>query len=169
MGDDQSFPGVEYALIVSNHVIHWIKNKEALFTRLYNKLAAGGQFAFATKDGTPEFPPNSIMKRALDDLVSPDFVDTLLKKKWSFQNTIGYQKLAEFAGFEITSAVVETSYYQWTSVDDVLNFFAAISQGDINRDSINQKTLQEFKELHEKQLLTEKVPYYTLHMVLTKV
>ena len=109
------------------------------------------------------------MKRALDDLVSPDFVDTLLKKKWSFQNTIGYQKLAEFAGFEITSAIVETSYYQWTSVDDVLNFFAAISQGDINRDSINQKALQEFKEHHEKQLLTEKVPYYTLHMVLTKV
>ena len=64
VGGDQLFPGVEYALIVSNYVIHWIKNKEALFAQVYDKLAAGGQFVFTTTDGTPVFPPNSIMKLA---------------------------------------------------------------------------------------------------------
>ena len=44
--DDQTFPRVSYAVIFCNSVIHWIRNKEALFTRLYDKLAVGGQFCF---------------------------------------------------------------------------------------------------------------------------
>ena len=82
--DDQSFPRVGYTLVFSSYVINWIKNKEALFARLYDKLATGGQFAFVTLDGTPEFPPSSTMKRALNDLLSPDLVDSLSKKKGSY-------------------------------------------------------------------------------------
>ena len=166
-GDDQSFPGNGYALVFSNQVIHWIKDKEALFARLYDKLAAGGQFAFVTLDGIPEFPP--IMNKALCELVSPDFVDHFIKKKTSIRNTKDYQEMAESAGFEITSATVETSNDQWISVDEFLEFWAGVCQGDIVIDSIDQKTLQDFKEHHEKELIAEHVPFKILYMVITKV
>ena len=124
VGDDQSFPGVGFTFVFSNHVIHWIKNKEALFARLYDKLATGGQFAFVTMDGIPEIPP--MMNKALCELISLDFVDNLIEKQTSVRNTKDYQKLAESAGFEVTSTTDETLYKQWTSVDSLLNYFVGL-------------------------------------------
>ena len=59
--------------------------------------------------------------------------------------------------------------YKWTSVDDLVKFISAVSQGDIDIASIDQKMMQSFKEHHEKKLVAEKVPYYPLYIVLTKV
>ena len=165
--DDQSFPGVGYALTISIDVIHWIKDKEALFARVYDKLAAGGQFAFVTMDGIPEFPP--VMKKAWCDLISMDFVDDFIKKKTSIQNTTDYQRMATSSGFEITSVTIESKYKQWGGVVDFLDYWAGISQGDIEIGSIDQTKLQDFKEHHEMALAAEKVPFKVLFMVLTKV
>ena len=132
--DDQSFQGVGYTLIFSNQVIHWIENKEALFARLYDKLAAGGHFSFVTLDSIPEFPPT--YKRALNVFVSQDFIDHFIE---NIGNATDYQRMAESVGFEVTSTTVETKYKQWTSVDELINYCAGISQGDVDVDSIDQK------------------------------
>ena len=38
VANDQSFPGYDYQLIISNHVIRWIKNKQCMYTFLTLKL-----------------------------------------------------------------------------------------------------------------------------------
>ena len=85
-------------MIFCNGVIHWIRNKEALFTRLYDKLAVGGHFYFVTSDGTPVYPLAT--KRALSELISPDFEDNLMYRKQTYLSAAEYQKLAESVGIK---------------------------------------------------------------------
>ena len=167
VGHDQSFPGVGYKFIFSNQVIHWIKHKETLFKRLYDKLAAGGQFAFVTSNGTPTYPPTT--KRALSSLISPDFEDYLFQQKLAYQSAAEYEKLAESVGFKVTLVDSLVSKLEWTSVDDFLNFWAAVSHGLIAIASVDHKALQDFKEYHEKDLIAEKVHFKLLYIVPTKM
>lgn len=163
VADDQSFPGDEYAVIVANHVIHWIENKETLFTRVYDKLAAKGQFAFVALSGTPELGPT--MKRALRELVDPKFIN--------FQNshcldTPEYQEKAESVGFKLTSAEVATTYQHWKSMDEFLSHCAGLSRGEIDLGSIDHEALENFKKHYEKELIAEKIQLNVLSMVLNK-
>ncbi len=83
VANDQTFPGEGYDLIVSTHVIHWIKNKQALFNRLYSKLAPGGSFGFVTYDGPPNNP--KMVRKGLSVLISPDFENNLMYTRMNFK------------------------------------------------------------------------------------
>ena len=45
-GDGENFPGDDYDLVFANCVVHWIKDKDAVFWRVYQSLRPGGRFAF---------------------------------------------------------------------------------------------------------------------------
>ena len=71
VADDQSFPGKGYDLIISNQVIHWIKDKKSVLSRTYNKLAPGGSFGFVTYGSTLVLP--EAISEGFRVLVGPDF------------------------------------------------------------------------------------------------
>ena len=82
--DDKTFPPGPYDLVFSNTVIHWIKEKEALFKHVYQNRHRGGCFAFTTANGVLPLP--EIGKRLFDKLVSPDFIEWMLTKKIVYWN-----------------------------------------------------------------------------------
>ena len=45
-GSSESFPSGPYDTVFSNHVMHWIKDKESAFWKVYENLRVGGKFAF---------------------------------------------------------------------------------------------------------------------------
>ena len=83
VANDQTFPGEGYDLIVSTHVIHWIKNKQTLFNHLHSKLAPGGSFGFVTYDGTPIFP--EVVSNGLSELISSNFENDLLRVRMNLR------------------------------------------------------------------------------------
>ena len=48
VASDKDFPEGEYNIVFSSDVIHWIKNKDTAFKRVYKNLKPGGQFGFTT-------------------------------------------------------------------------------------------------------------------------
>ena len=53
-GNSDNFPQGPYDLIFSNHVMHWIKDKEAAFQNAYKNLAKGGRFSFDATESVSE-------------------------------------------------------------------------------------------------------------------
>ena len=166
VANDQSFPGYDYQLIISNHVIHWIKNKQAAFKRIYERLSHGGKFIFVTYDGTPELPP--VVGRAFSELIAPGFKEYLTQQKMTFLNSKEYHAIVESAGLEVTNVQVQESYIQWKSVGDFLQFWAGICQGEINLESIDSMVLQEFKKNDEEELASQCIPLQVLYVECTK-
>ena len=166
VANDQTFPGEGYDLIVSTHVIHWIKNKQALFNRLNSKLAPGGSFGFVTYDGTPEFP--QIVRKGLSVLVSPDFENNLLYTKMNFEKKETYHILANSAGFNVASAKVVHKELPFVNVDDFLEFWSGVSHGDFSVSDVDEKKLKIFKENHEKDLVSVPISLETLCLVVGK-
>ena len=118
VANDETLSRENYNLIVATHVIHWIKNKQALFNRLYSKLASGGSFGFITYDGPPSYP--QIVSKCLSVLVSPDFEENLVYTRMSFKTKESYHTLANLAGFNVASAKVVHRELTFVSVDEFL-------------------------------------------------
>ncbi len=156
VANDETFPGEGYDLVVSTHVIHWIKNKQTLFNRLYSKLAPGGSFGFVTYDGPPNHP--QIVRKGLSVLVSPDF-----EKKET------YHILANSAGFNVASAKVVYKELPFGNVDEFLEFWSGVSHGDFSVNDVDEIKLNIFKEKHEKDLVSNPINLETLCLVMEKV
>ncbi len=53
-GSSEDFPEGPYDLVFSNHVMHWVEEKESAFRNVYKNLRAGGLFALnSAEDATP--------------------------------------------------------------------------------------------------------------------
>ena len=167
VANDQTFPGKSYDLIVSTHVIHWIKNKQALLNRLYSKLAPGGIFGFLTYDGTPEYP--QIVSKGLSVLVSPNFEKNLKYTRMNFETKESYHTLANSAGFNVASAKVVHKELTFVSVDEFLEYWSGVSHGDFSVSDVDEMKLKIFKENHEKDLVSNPINLETLCFVVEKV
>ena len=166
VANNQTFPGEHYDLIVSTHVIHWIKNKQALFNRLFSKLAPGGSFGFLTYDGTPEFP--QIVRKGLSILVSPDFLSNLLRGQAIFESKETYQSLATTAGFNIAHSQVIPKLFLYHTVEELLEFWSGVSHGVFSVSNVDEEKIKSFKENHEKELASDLINFDTFCMVVEK-
>ena len=103
--DDKTFPSGQYDVIFSNIVIHWIKDKKGLFSRVHQNLCPGGRFVFTTFDGEQTFPP---VAQKIFNLISPDFYHKMLYEKQVFLTRSEYQRMASEAGFNQVSMTLKT-------------------------------------------------------------
>ena len=166
VANDQTFPGEGYDLIVSTHVIHWIKNKQALFNRLYSKLAPGGSFSFVTYDGTPTH--SQIVSLGFSTLFSPDFEENLISRRMNFEKKETYHTLAKSAGFNVASTKIVHKEKTFVSVDEFLEYWSGVSHGDFSVSDVDEKKLKIFKENHEKDLVSDPISLETLCLVVEK-
>ncbi len=167
VANDETFPGEGYDLVVSTHVIHWIKNKQALFNRLYSKLAPGGSFGFVTYDGPPNHP--QIVRTSLSVLISPDFENNYIFTKMKFEKKETYHILANSAGFNVASAKVVHKELHFGNVDKFLEYWSGVSHGDFSVNDVDEIKLKIFKEKHEKDLVSNPINLETLCLVVEKV
>lgn len=163
---DQTFPEDGYDLVFSNHVLPWIKDKEALFKRIFEKLCPGGRFAFVTFAARPGFPP--VMEKAFNELIGPEFLKSLLSERQAFEEPNTYKQLATAAGFEVASSEIKQFTSHWGSVDIFLAYFHGLSQGSFDLSSIDKDILQSFKENHEQELASQRIVRNVLYFVAIK-
>ena len=67
-GNSDNFPEGPYDLIFANHVMHWIKDKEAVFQNAYMNLAEGGRFSIVVSEKISEISyklPKPVVKKSL--------------------------------------------------------------------------------------------------------
>ncbi len=167
VANDQTFPGEGYDLIVSIHVIHWIKNKQAAFNRLYSKLAPGGSFGFVTMNDAPYHSP--IVSKALNILISPDFEENLLFKIINFENKDAYEVMASASQFNIDCTSIIKKSQKFSNLEDLLDFFSGLSYGAFIPNDINKEILQKFKKDNLEELLSAQIDFNNmLCMVLKK-
>ena len=159
VANDPSFPGEGYDLIVSTHVIHWIKDKRAALTCIYNKLAPGGSFGFVTYNGTPLFP--EAMSEGLATLVAPDFEYDLLNVEEQY-----YESVASNVGFNSVSAKTVPKELQFESVNKFLDFWSGVSHGGFDISDISNEQILRYEENREKELTSAIMHLATLCMVL---
>ena len=163
VGDDQCIPGKDYDLIVSTHVIHWIRNKEALFGNIRKKLTVNGFFGFVTYNGRPIHQP--VIKKAMHELISPDFEDGIFKTM-TFEVVDTYKSMAQRAGFQIDSVKVFPWDIWFKDTDSFLDYWAGVMQGDFSLDSIDKQKLEQFKTEHELELKATSINTVVLCVVM---
>ena len=170
-GNDASFPEGPYDLVFANQVIHWVSEKDALFKRVYQSLKPGGRFAFTTADGGPSpLPP--VTKDCVRELFGPNFFENLFGKRMHFLTCDQYQELAVSHGFAVTSMEdKDVSGYDTASVDELVEFFFGMMQGELDQTTIAEHTLQACREKYDADLRREAELHLktrVLHVVLTK-
>ena len=75
--DAEHLPGEDYDLIFSNFVLHWVKNKEAVFQQAQNILKHGGLLAICGPIETDKyFPPG-------ENMISKEFIEDTLKNMFA--------------------------------------------------------------------------------------
>lgn len=165
IGDDKSFPEDQYDLVFANAVLHWVKDKEELFKRVYANLCSGGVFAFTTNNGKPSFPP---VITQLFQLVHPQLLDMIYFKKAHFEDSNAYQKLASSAGFSVLFTEIEEFPHKFDGVDSVLDYHFALLHGELNPASVDVEALQNFKKAHEDEVRNQPIVKNALYMILKK-
>ena len=166
--DDKTFPDGQYDLIFANAVIHWIKDKRALFEKVYRNLKPEGQFAFVTFDGIPKVY-HRIVDRIFEELVSPDFLEDLYSTKCFCLGCSEYQCLASSFGFVGVSAETIEHLYRWKNIDDCIDmWFSGLHRGAFDPEMFDKEKVQRIKEEYgDGPIICEK-PSGILFMIITK-
>ena len=165
--DDKTFPEGPYDLVFANAVMHWIRDKETLFERVYKSLKTGGQFAFVTFDGNPKV--NKVVKRIFEELVAPDFFQKLFNTKMLCLNASEYETIALSIRYTIVFTKTEEYYEQWKNLDDCIDdFFSELPSGAFDPEKFDKQKLQEIKnEFGDGPVVCEE-PDGILFMILAK-
>ncbi len=169
VGDDQSFPGEDYDFIVLANVIHWIKDKRALFENVQKKLAKNGTFAFVTLNGRKGSQIGPEGKKAFVELFSPDFEENVVFKTLLFEDESTYRELAKSFQFEVSSVTTIIKEGQMVDLEKFIAFWAALLPGATDYTCvIDPQRKKQYKERNEEALKAEVQITNILSMVLRK-
>ena len=105
------FPVGPYDIVFSNFVLHWIKDKETTFRRVYDNLKPGGYFAFLC----PAKPHTSIWKE----------LNPKIDERHHFCTSDEYESLAQQYGFEIQFRSIDEIEHVFESFDSYIEWMQA--------------------------------------------
>ena len=103
-GSSESFPSGPYDTVFSNHVMHWIKDKESTFQNVYGSLRIGGRFAFVCGENN-----SSIFWELLNEKVRESF---------HICSSDIYESIALKCGFEVEFKSVDTIHYVFANAEE---------------------------------------------------
>ena len=133
--NDATFPKDQYDLVFSNYVLHWIKDKAAVLKNVHQNLKPGGQFAFTV----PEHQP--VVIEQLDKMVGPEMM-----QGFHWMSAPEYNHLATTIGFKVTSSETEVKPLNFATVEDLLQWYCATTEGRFNPDKLDPTVLKAFKQ-----------------------
>ena len=127
-------------------MIHWIKDKDATFKKVFRNLKPGGQFGFTTQDKAKPVPLISPLAR----LMGPEKAKVLAEKsKRMYLSVAEYEEMASSNGFEVTSKEVSIRKVEWPNISALLDWWFGVLQGDFDPATIDREALEEFKKQQE--------------------
>ena len=133
--NDITLPEDQYDLVFSNYVLHWIENKAAVLKKMYQNLKPGGQFAFIV----PEHQPTIIEQ--MDHMVGPEMM-----QGYHWMSAPEYNHLATSIGFKVTSSETEVKPLNFATVEGLLKWYRATTEGQFNPDKLDPTVLKVFKQ-----------------------
>ena len=165
VADDRTCPGNGYDLVFCSIVIEEVKDKEAFFVRVHQKLRSGGRFAILASDGGVAYP--SVIINALSELVGPEFLDTLKCRQQMFVCADTYCQLAESAGFVVTFKKLESTTVEWSNLEELISYFHGVSHGLFDISTVSKEGLEKYGV--ENNLSTFQVSFDRFYLILTKI
>ena len=158
VGSDQTFPEDQYDMVVATDVIHWIKDKEATFKRVYDNLKPGGKFGFTTFHGNAT--PDLMIEIA--QLCGPAACDVVMNSIY-YETGEYFSDLSGATGFNVSLLDIRDRKKTFSSLNAFIDFFYAIFSGNFDRTS---PALDDIKKRYKGQSVQMEVKRLT--MVLAK-
>ena len=137
--NDATLPEDQYDLVFANHVLHWIEDKFAVLSKIYQNLKPGGRFAFIVAEcRLPIF-------EQMDNLMGAEKAE---KMKQDFQclSASEYTHLATTIGFKVVSSEVEMRPLNFANVDGLLKWYCGSTEGRFNPEKVDPVVLEAFKQ-----------------------
>ena len=135
----ETFPEDQYDVVFSNHVLHWIKDKEPVFKRVYDNLCPGGKFAFIIGQSVPP------MYEEVLDTLEPSRAREA-RKKLFYVPIDTVEDLAVTYGFTVTFRELGTHHHKFENVERAIEFFYASATGEFDPSQANKEALKKFRE-----------------------
>ena len=128
----------QYDIVFSNYVIHWIKDKQAVFKRIYSSLKPGGIFCFISVANHHRYLDE------LQNMMCPK-QRALVYNSLHFEPEERYCHYAETAKFSIESKKSFATAGEFDSVDGLIDFWFAVTHGAFDPNEADQTELNKFK------------------------
>ena len=140
-GSASNFPGLgseSYDIIFSNHVIHWIPDKQQVFKNMFESLKRGGKIAIQYNDRSLSFEMSAYK------LLNPENESRFLEM-CQFEERAKIEEYCSTAGFHIvTSYDTFSKQMVFESVESLLNWIRSASHGVFDPTLVTEERLQRY-------------------------
>ena len=157
VGDSGDFPEDHYAIVFSNYVIHWIKDKGAVFKKVSQNMRPGGKFGFTIAARVPQLLVD------VSYLMGPEKGKTILEK-FHFNTPEEFETLAHLHGFVVIKKEIGVQYRQLPDLDSVLKFWCGVTHGEFDPLAVDETAVEGFKKQYP--MIEWSIELYTF--ILTK-
>ncbi len=147
-GSAECFPEGPYDLILANHVLHWVRNKELVFKNVHDNLTAGGQFAFVAVEKQPQI--------AIE-------LATLIGKLKDLDHychfTDDYEKIATKCNLSVEFKDTVLRKVSFPAINSFLEWASTSTGGLLDHSLIDPRALADFKKSFKGQPVHFDVPH----------
>ena len=160
-GDDKCLPPGPYDIVIVNHVIHWIANKDPLFKTVFGNLKIDGRFAINVIESIPQ-----IMYDV--EALLPMGATKITNKLYPLQ-LAEYDRLAAKYNFLIDFHCEEQKSYQFGGIEKFLEWLQASSGGLIDHRSIDTAGLDILRSRYDKDSIQVNYNFCLLTCIYRKI
>ena len=137
-GSSDEFPEDNYDAVYSNYVLHWVKDKEAVFKNVYRNLKNGCRFGLAY----PEILSPTL--KQLCELMDHQH-ERIVKEKFAFEPHSVYERIAHSVGFTTEWIQFTSREHSYPNVDTLIQWWFAVTHGAFSPDFVEQTAMEKFK------------------------
>ena len=135
-GGEGHIPGENYDLVFSNYFLHWVRDNEALFKNVAEKINSGGRFAFIMLGVVTQEMIDEHLGWASDQF-KQGFVSRLKGLGVS-----DVEELAEKNNFEATDVYTDTYALDFDNVEEYIDNY--LVHGGLTKDMFDENKIKEF-------------------------
>ena len=153
-GNASKFPGIgseSYDIIFSNHVIHWIRDKQEVFKNMFQSLRGGGKIAIQYVDHLHPFALNAFK------VLNPETAEHICEFMYQCEEKDTIERLCSSAGFHIIKSYdTESEQLVFESVESLLKCLWSITHGVFDPKLVTEERLQRY---YQYPNLSSKPPF----------
>ena len=138
VGSGEEFPSGPYDIVFANYVLHWIKDKEPVFLKVFENLSVSGKFAFYCSSSVGHIAPQ------LEALMKPE--KPKINDYFHFWPPDVYETIASTYGFQAEFKSVESRKDNFPNIEALMEWMYASTSGKLDYHSIDGNALEKFKK-----------------------
>ena len=141
-GSASNFPGIgseSYDIIFSNHVIHWISNKQEVFNTMFASLRSGGKMAAQYTDNLHPFVLSAYKE------LNPENEERLISDMFQLEQRGRIEQYCSSAGFHIfKSYEIRSAQHVFESIESLLDWLSVSTHGVFDPTLVTAERLQRY-------------------------